>query len=551
MTPNSRVAFFQRENFRGRTDRYAPPTSSSSALAVRDLEAAIKGVTPKDVTGDLLSDQYIQDSVGRISSYTQAFSLYRGQKPLVDDQIPRNNYNFYRSIVNKRAAWVAGKGVTFTGTKGNELVAEVINEVWQANGGSEFLRQSAKIKLIAGDVFWYFSFCSTAEDGTELPKEEWTVTINCIHPSFVFPIYSEANRRVMSGVLLQFPYMDRSGENQNQPVLALYSMAITPKIVKVYKNDALVQTVPNVLGMIPLVHVANDPVGTSVFGHSELDDIRDYVQEYNAVDYAISRIIRYHAEPTTVIIGAKANELQRGASKVWSGLPPEAKVETLQLHDNLSAAYDKLNKAEAGIYRAGKTPKICYDSDGLAISNTSGVALALLFQPLVEATLEDQGAFRTGFKRANTIIHRIHSKIFGEDLAALADDPKSMLLCEPKYESLIPRDEAAELDMAIKRKEAKIWSQAELTRRMSGDVDSARLALELAADDNHELAMEAEKARALQGSVPNFSAAFLSSMFLNEELLDTASQVGSLVADNSASEETDLGENAGSDPEAE
>lgn len=98
----------------------------------------------------------------------------------------------------------------------------------------------------------------------------------------------------------------------------------------------------------------------------------------------------------------------------------------------------------------------------------------------------------------------------------------------------LPRDEAAEVDIALKKLEAKVWSHAETVRRVGKINDTERLATELAADRLAEWTDALNKARALEANPINAKAAFLGSLFLSEDLLDEASKMPSISGESTA-----------------
>jgi len=173
----------------------------------------------------------------------------------------------------------------------------------------------------------------------------------------------------------------------------------------------------------------------------------------------------------------------------------------------------------------------------------------LLFQPLIEVTEELQDAFEEAINATNSVIAKIYETIFGNPLDELADDPSDFLQMEIKWPSMLPRDEAAETDLIQKKLAMKIISRAEAARRIVEVTDTERAALELAADELSELALNAEKARSLQGQTPNFSAVSLGSLFINEELLDIAKKLGEL--NDGEGKKTDKPDDSSEDDSAE
>jgi hypothetical protein len=513
----------KRAEFQGRSDKYSPPL----AMATVDLklQKVLTGTEPLDVSGAVLGDRYVQDAISRLANYRRLLNYYEGRHFQIeyDGGHKKTPWNYCRQVVDKRAQWVAGRGFNFVTEKGNELVGEFMNRVWDANQKRHLIRRTAKTALMLGDAFWYFTVKTKDRLGKDLPRDQWSVRIHPINPAYVFPLWTEDDPTEMKACMLQFP-MWGNAEKRTVIFTAFY----THDTVQFYIDYTLQKTMKNTLGMIPIVHIPGTTAGDHVFGHSCLEDIIPLNDAYNETAGSIAKILKYHGEPTTIVFGAKLSQMERGSNKVWSNLPENAKVINLEMKGDLSAAETHLQRLETQIYRHGKTPKVSFDSEGLAISNTSGIAMQLMFQPLVEATLEGQDAFEIAIRKGNEIIAAIHDIEFNEDLSVFADQEHSFLDMDVNWESLLPKDEQAEIEMAEKKIAMGIWSKAEAQRRLAKVRDSEKLCLELAADTRYEIAVAAEKARAMKlgTNPPNFSVAMLSSPFLSEDLLDIAGQLG-------------------------
>lgn len=534
-----------RDNFTGRNDRYGSVIQPGGGITIMHdrLLQAVQGVSPYDVTGQYLSENYVQDAAKRLQTYRTNWQRFRGESPAsIENLADRARFNLYRPIVSKRAAWLAGKGQRIIAPKGNEQVAAVVDKMWRRNGLPRLIRRTAKMMLITGDAFWYFSLV-TAKNGQPLSPDKWYVRVTLLDPSYVFPFWTEDDLSTPSGVLIQFPYHAKL-EDEAAPSTHLYSLIATRTQLELYTDQRLVKKEPNRLGTLPIIHMASDNVGTSPYGTSIFEDLHPFITEYNRASLNIGRIIDYHAEPTTVIMGGRLSDLQRGTGKIWSGLPQDAKIETLKLEGNLGIVDNQLKRLEEHIYRTARTPRIAYDSEGLSISNSSAIALQLLFQPLVEATHELTEDISPGIEQGSALMLLMHKVFMNEDLTLLADDAERALEVTMEFKSIIPRDEAAELDMLIKKKEAGLISEAACLRQLAENNDTERAALELGADRMQELVSAYEKARALNLDVPNLSGALVSSAFLNEELLDFLENVGNL----SASQGRADGDSSESDP---
>ena len=101
-------------------------------------------------------------------------------------------------------------------------------------------------------------------------------------------------------------------------------------------------------------------------------DIININRAYNETATDIADIVNYHAAPVTVIIGAKASQLEKGANKVWGGLPKDAKVENLEGGaQGLKGAMEFLAMLKKTMHEMTGVPETAL-GQAQPISNTSG-----------------------------------------------------------------------------------------------------------------------------------------------------------------------------------
>jgi len=450
----------------------------------------------------------------RKSRYQKHWDFYNGNhwdNPFYDGE-KKAVFNFCKTIVDKGCTWFLAKGWKVKAREGNEEIAKICNDVWDENDRSNLTLNLLQFGSVTGDGYLYVTLDAGTQDAPK-PREDWKVKIQVLDPESVFPVWSSENPGEMDAVVITFE-MFRGRDK------FIRSIFIAKNYFQVWENEQLLGTYDNLLGEIPVVHFSNFPLAYSNYGKSDIEDVIPINEEYNSVANSIKRTINYHAEPTTLIFGAKASTLERGANKVWSGLPTDAKVQNLQLDTDMEGTYRYLEQLEGLIYKLGETPKIAFDSHEVAVSNTSGLTMQMMFQPLIEKTRRRRETYTPGFKSVNRLILKFHATFMGTNLESFTDEPESVYETRIEYTSPLPKDEQQELDSAIKKVESGIWSKAEAIRRVSGVTDEARLAIELAADKREALSMDYEKQKALEVMPPNLSAVFLGSPYLSQPFED-------------------------------
>lgn len=157
--------------------------------------------------------------------------------------------------------------------------------------------------------------------------------------------------------------------------------------------------------MIPIVHIRNIAISGSPWGLSDIVDIIPLNREYNEKCTEVSDIINYHAAPVTIITGAKASNLEKGARKVWGGLPKDANVFNLENGVDLNGPLAYLELIKRSMHELTGVPETAL-GQMQPISNTSGVALSIMYQPMMQRYSLKQTNYTLGFRKINELILR-------------------------------------------------------------------------------------------------------------------------------------------------
>lgn len=175
--------------------------------------------------------------------------------------------------------------------------------------------------------------------------------------------------------------------------------------MQAFINDELVESQENPLGVIPFVHIANTKVPSSPWGLSDIQNITDLNRQYNEVATLYADIIDYYASPTTVIMGAKSNDLIRGPKKVWAIPNEKASIQNLDLNASDQAPIAFLELIKEKMHELTGVPVNALGQEQ-AISNTSGVAITLQFLAPMLKFKQKTTQYCSGLSRLNEIIIR-------------------------------------------------------------------------------------------------------------------------------------------------
>jgi hypothetical protein len=201
------------------------------------------------------------------------------------------------------------------------------------------------------------------------------VRILPLNSAFCFPEWHPHDRNRLLRFKLKYRFWGTSAEGTRQ--VFTYTELLTDDAIEEYVNDELLDSRPNPLGTIPVVHIANLPASGSPWGLSDIQDIIALNREYNEKATEISDILNYHAAPVTVLIGAKASQLEKGAKKVWAIPNKDASIQNLGL-----TPMQYLEMIKRSMHEITGVPETAL-GQVQPISNTSGVALAIQYQPMM------------------------------------------------------------------------------------------------------------------------------------------------------------------------
>lgn len=328
-----------------------------------------------------------------------------------------------------------GGGVNFQSERRYEhIVPALLERIWAVdNDKSQLLWQIGENGGVSGDSFVKVAY-----------EPAWQDSAGSVHPGRVrilplnsaqcFPEFHPHDRDRMLRFRLRYKFWGTSLEGTRQ--VYSYQEIITDDWVEEYINDELMDSRPNPLGTIPIVHIRNIEVSGSPWGLADIPDIIPLNREYNEKATEVSQIINYHAAPVTVILGAKAANLEKGPKKVWAGLPKDANVFNLENGIDLSGPMAYLELIKRSMHELTGVPETAL-GQVQAISNTSGVALSITFFPLIQRYKLKQINYSAGFRRINELALRTIflneplTRLYNPDTEGIRTSAEQPLIVDP------------------------------------------------------------------------------------------------------------------------
>ena len=411
----------------------------------------------------------------------EAWNFYEGYhwEGMDDLDSPQVTFNYCRPFVNKFVSFEFGKGfsietpveieqdeVTVNDPKldmvlGDELdgsddevvqrektEGDFLNDVWEDNKKDTLCIEIGQTKSITGEAWVKVQF----EDPEDLndPFEKYPngrIRLSVVPTQFVFPRFNDHDKDKLEHLLIMYPIRTEKETGilfkRTSTTTVIYKEFWTNSEIVVYEGDKEVDRMENPYGFIPFVQIKNFPVAGRTRGVGDLDDVIPLNVELNTKKSDVSEVIDYQSAPITLVYGAKIGNLEKGANKVWGGLPKDAKVENLGLQGDLTASANYIAETKTAMCEIAGIPETVLGGAS-AISNTSGVALQYINLPLIERTRIKRNCSTAGLETVNEYIlfiamyHGLIEK--PEDISM-----KDFVSNEVTLPDTLPKDELMEL----------------------------------------------------------------------------------------------------------
>jgi hypothetical protein len=407
--------------------------SPSFRAAQSDLTVAISPLGLVE-----LADEEFEVHGPRLNRYAHNWAWYLGHHWGFRREVgePQLTFNYCRALSDFTTNFTFGRGVTFRTPDQTEGIAPArLRRVWELDNAKEaLLWEIGQLGSVSGDVFIKVAYEDPWQDpvGRLHPGRVRIIPLN---PAHCFPEFHPHDRSRMIRFKLKYRFWGTSMEGTRQ--VFTYTELITDTGIEEFVNDELIDQRDNPLGVIPIAQIVNLPVSGSPWGLSDLNDLTTLNREYNEKATDISDIINYHAAPVTVITGAKASQLEKGPKKVWGGLPKEANVFNLELGANLGGPMEYLLLLKRTMHEMSGVPEAAL-GQLVPISNTSGVALAIQYQSMMQKYAQKCIQYAKGFVAVNELI--MLTLALKEPGALMWDPTQDEELKEGQLDVLDPQD---------------------------------------------------------------------------------------------------------------
>lgn len=372
------------------------------------------GATVTQLSSDL-DDQQLK----RLAKCKKYWNFYEGYhwEDIPDVDTPEVTVNYCRPFVNKFVSFELGEGFTFTTHKDHaqdivtadgRTLFEYLEDIWEDNDQYVLATEMGQMKSVTGEAWLQVRYFSPEELNDPFQKyPEGRIKILLQPTSVVFPEFDPHQKGVLTKLSIVYQYYESENYGilgtKSRKVLKTYKQIWTKDEVATYYGNKDPIVTPNKYGVIPFVQIKNFVQACRNEGQSDLEDMIPMNVEYNFKKSNVSEILDYHAAPVTMVFGAKIGNLEKGANKLWGGLPKDAKVQNLELNGDLGSSNNYLNSLKQEMCEIAGVPETVLGG-AQSISNTSGVALQYMNLPIIERVKVKRQSTEGGIERLHEII---------------------------------------------------------------------------------------------------------------------------------------------------
>lgn len=333
----------------------------------------------------------LQDTVrmteqDRLEKFRRNWEIYygKGPKPLkvvagqADDNL---RMNFGRMFIDKGVAFLFGKDVGFELAEGETTPEEdYLDQVWQANRKMSLLQKLATSGAVCGTAFVKI-----------LWKPGMDPRLIICDPETVSVTLAEDDIDKVVSYRIRYPSVD---PNTKKPIVI--QQLIEPDglgwLITDQRGDAgggSMQTVNEQkwpYAFSPIVHCQNIIAPHEFWGMSDIeDDLVEAIDKENFTVSNILKILRYHAHPKTWARGVRAEQLHVNPDNLIV-LPGEtATIQNLEMQSDLASSIAMHKELRQFIHELARVPEVATGKVE-SVGQLSGVALEILYQPLIEKT---------------------------------------------------------------------------------------------------------------------------------------------------------------------
>lgn len=345
-----------------------------------------------------------QDS-DRMQRMKDAWDAYRGKFPnplsVIPNQ-PDDNVisNRCRPIVDKGVSFLFGSIVKIDAPDGGNDLNDFLSHIWgNDDDRMTLLSQCAINGGVCGEVFLRLI---PPQTGMQYPR------IVVLDPLNIRLVTAPDDCSLVLAYIIEYPGVNQMRNKQiisrvdpdNSAEVAGYEELDDTWTITNYQQRGMMGSQQQVWQQVdqeewlypfpPIFCCQNLPSPNEPWGEPDLT--QDLIAENKALNFVqsnLARIIKYHGHPITYAIGVQAQQIQMTVDNMLCLPDPSSKIEKIAAMDNFSGLLNFMSAIRDNMDEQSRVPAVALGrTESLPRGTISGVALELLFQPLIEKTIQ-------------------------------------------------------------------------------------------------------------------------------------------------------------------
>jgi hypothetical protein len=287
-------------------------------------------------------------------------------------QWKRLKFNFNAPIVDLSAGWFASRDLDWEVANNPDATQEAY-AIWKKSGSNLSLLEAARCCGIQGDIVLLIT-----QDKERRPVFEFVDAAIC------FPVFEGNNYQSLQSLEICYEYPAEDGK----PIIHREFYGKTQ--LEVYENNILIET--TTYDRIPACWIRNKSIKGLPFGISDIEPVFELVEEYDHLASKQTRIVDYYASPNITATGVTKGSFAKDVNSIYY-LPAGAEMKFLEWSGNVPMVGEQLTNIRGSIEEISQVPAVAFGRSGGASTNISGVALQILYGPLISKTQDKQASW--------------------------------------------------------------------------------------------------------------------------------------------------------------
>src|SRR5260221_36491 len=412
-----------------------------------------------------------QSDVERKEQMGKAWDAYEGK---FADPPKTEKDEINKNVKPNKIAPIVDKGVSFLFGKDLKIEiqdTEFIEELWRDD--DEKMTLLAKIAINGGFTGQPFLKLIPAQGDMDAPR------IVNLDPRIVRIVSDPEDCDLHLAYVIEYPktsdmekrqIIARVDPNSDLSITGDYDLEDTWTITNYVKKGSA--TYWSQVGEVeewpypfaPIFTCQNLPNPNEAWGKP--DSTEAIIQMNKVINFILSNmdtILYFHGHPKTWGKGFKASQMSTAVDETIVIEAPDGTLQNLEMHSDLASSRNFAKDMSNHMEQESRVPAIALgDQEAMPKGNISGVAIQLLFQPILEKTTQKQ---------------RLYGKLFREiTRAALVVSGKLAVTAWKKYkvkihwQDLLPNDDQAAAAVALIYKQLGV-STSTILQRLGFDPD--------------------------------------------------------------------------------